>query len=177
VYHLLNSSVVDIGTPGQPVVVVLDTGSSELWVNPTCSSALSSSQAAWCNENPVYDSAKSSSVEDQGESGTLSDGQGSVTGEYLEDVVSVNGVQVPNTIFLDASKTSGMAAGVWGVCFGAALNGQEGNIEYYGLLDLMYLDGIINSRAFSLDLMNVDTAEGIHTPFEKRNAIIGGFFC
>jgi hypothetical protein len=69
-------------------------------------------------------------------------------------------VQVPNTIFLDASSSSDMAAGIWGVCFGAALNGQEGNIEYYALLDLMYLDGIINSRAFSLDLMSVDTAEG-----------------
>ena len=115
----------------------------------------------------MYDSAKSSSVVDQDESGTLSYGQGSVTGEYLEDVVSVNGVQVPNTIFLDASKTTGMAAGVWGVCFGAALNGKEGNIEYYGLLDLMYLDGIINSRAFSLDLMNVDTAEGIQIPHRR----------
>jgi hypothetical protein len=28
------------------------------------------------------------------------------------------------------------------------------------VLDLMYLDGIINSMAFSLDLMSVDTAEG-----------------
>lgn len=53
-----------------------------------------------------------------------------------------------------------MAAGIWGTCFAAPLNGQEGNIEYYGLLDLMYLDGIINSRAFSLDLMGVDTAQG-----------------
>jgi hypothetical protein len=69
-------------------------------------------------------------------------------------------VQVPNTIFLDASSSSEMDAGIWGVCFGAALNGQESNTGYYTLLDLMYLDGIINSRAFSLDLMGVETAQG-----------------
>ena len=69
-------------------------------------------------------------------------------------------MQVPNTIFLDASSSSEMDAGIWGVCFGAALNGQESNTGYYTLLDLMYLDGIINSRAFSLDLMGVDTAQG-----------------
>lgn len=139
---------------------MLDTGSNELWVNPDCSTALDAAQTTWCNGNPVYNSAASSTVVDEDVATTLSYGKGSVTGEYLEDTAWVNGVQVPNTIFLDASTSTKMATGIWGTCFGAALNGQEGNTDYYTLLDLMYLDGVINSRAFSLDLMGVDTAQG-----------------
>ena len=82
-------------------------------------------------------------------------GKGFATGEYLEDTAWVNGVQVPNTIFGDATASNSMAAGIWGVCFAYPLN-----TVYYGLLDLMYLNGNINSRAFSLDLMGVDTAQG-----------------
>jgi hypothetical protein len=142
------------------VVVVLDTGSNELWINPDCSTASSVTQSAWCRGNPVYNPSQSSTAVDEDIANTLNYGKGSASGEYLKDTAWVNEVQVPNTIFLDASSSSDMASGIWGTCFGAALNGQEGNIQYYGLLDLMYLDGIINSRAFSLDLMGVDTEQG-----------------
>jgi Eukaryotic aspartyl protease len=155
-------------------VVVLDTGSNELWVNPDCSTALSAAQSTWCQGNPFYNPSQSSTVVDENVANTFNYGKGSVSGEYLKDTAWVSGVQVPNTIFLDASSSSDMAAGIWGTCFGAALNGQEGNIAYYGLLDLMYLDGIINSRAFSLDLMGVDTAQGtlsqrLHFNFHKNS--------
>jgi hypothetical protein len=137
------------------VVVTLDTGSNELWVNPDCSTALSAAQSTWCLSNPVYNSGASSTVLDEDVQFDLEYGKGSAQGEYLEDIVWVGGVQVPNSIFGDASTSTDMAAGIWGVCFGYPLN-----TVYYTVLDLMYLDGIINSRAFSLDLMSVDTAEG-----------------
>jgi Eukaryotic aspartyl protease len=124
-------------------------------VNADCSTALSAAQSAWCETNPDYNSGTSSTVVDEDVPFDLEYGTGSAQGEYLEDTAYVNGIPVPNTIFGDASTSNDMAAGIWGVCFGYPLN-----TEYYTLLDLMYLDGIINSRAFSLDLMSVDTTEG-----------------
>lgn len=124
-------------------------------MNADCSTALSAAQSAWCQTNPDYNAGASSTVVGEDTPFDFQYGTGYAQGEYLEDVAYVNGIQVPNTIFGDASATNDMAAGIWGVCFGYPLN-----TEYYTLLDLMYLDGIINSRAFSLDLMSVDAAEG-----------------
>ena len=33
-------------------------------------------------------------------------------------------------------------------------------LDYYNVVDQLYVDGFTNSRAFSLDLMSVDVADG-----------------
>lgn len=47
-----------------------------------------------------------------------------------------------------------MFAGILAAGYGVEIAG------YYCLIDEMYLQGIINSRAFSLDLGNIDSAAG-----------------
>ena len=53
-----------------------------------------------------------------------------------------------------ASASSNMETGIIAVGFGVEIAG------YYCMVDQMYLQGIINSRAFSMDLGGVDSTAG-----------------
>jgi len=71
--------------------VQIDTGSSDLWVNPNCIAAGSADQVAFCQYFPVYDPHFSSTAVDTGISMSLSYETGSCSGEYLLDTVAVGG--------------------------------------------------------------------------------------
>ena len=73
-----------------------------LWLLPW---TLSTAQSTWCLSNPVYNSGASPTVVDEDVQFDLEYGEGSAQGEYLEDIVWVGGVQVPNSIFSDASTS------------------------------------------------------------------------
>ena len=53
-----------------------------------------------------------------------------------------------------ASTTASMTTGILAAGYGVEITG------YYGVIDEMYLEGIINSRVFSLDLGSVDSPYG-----------------
>lgn len=78
-----------IGTPSQDVSVILDTGSSELWVSPNCAAAGSASNTAFCKTLPQFDPNASTSLVDTGVSGEISYGKGHVDLEYVSDFVRV----------------------------------------------------------------------------------------
>lgn len=79
----------DIGTPAQKVSVILDTGSSELWVSPNCAAAGSESNVAFCESLSQFDPNASTSLVDTGVSGEISYGKGHVDLEYVSDFVTV----------------------------------------------------------------------------------------
>lgn len=79
---------VTIGTPPQPVWVDLDTGSSELWVDPDCANAYN---PTFCNTVPRYDPSQSSTAVDQDATFEIQYGTGNVDGEYYKDTVGVGG--------------------------------------------------------------------------------------
>lgn len=134
----------------------LDTGSSETWVNPDCSTANTAGQTAECNANPIYNPTKSSTAEDAGVQFSLSYGKGSSSGEYFIDTFVVAGGSIPGMSFGYADTSEAMDAGILAVGYGVEVAG------YYCLIDMMAYDGLIASRAFSLDLGSVDvtTASG-----------------
>jgi hypothetical protein len=81
-------TVVSIGTPPQLVDVQLDTGSSELWVDPYCAGSYN---PTFCNTLPRYDPTTSSTAVDLDGTFDIQYGTGDVEGEYWSDTVNIAG--------------------------------------------------------------------------------------
>lgn len=92
--------IVNIGTPGQPFEVVLDTGSSDLWVV--------GSQCSGCAAAAGFSESKSSTfqADPSAQPVKINYGSGSVSGTLAADVVSMGGFTVSQQVFLLATKTS-----------------------------------------------------------------------
>lgn len=75
-------------------------------------------------------------------------------GEYLEDNFLVGAVSITDLQFGYATSSMQMMTDILGVCYGVEITG------YYCVIDQMYLQGIIASRAFALDLGSVDSVAG-----------------
>jgi hypothetical protein len=65
------------------------------------------------------------------------------------------GVKIIAQQFGDASKTTDMMEGIMGVGWGYGLD-----TPYYNIIDQLAAQGIIHSRAFSLDLASINVAQG-----------------
>lgn len=142
-----------IGTPGQLVEVDFDTGSSELWVNPTCANTF---YPAGCTTNGLYNSALSSTSVNLGTPFSISYGIGSVAGTYVIDIVRAGTASLAKTQFGTATTSQQMMQGILGVGLG---NGFL-TMNYNSLIDQLWSQGAIASRAFSVDLASIDVAQG-----------------
>ncbi|KAH7925633.1 acid protease [Leucogyrophana mollusca] len=93
------SGVVSIGTPAQNLNVVLDTGSSDLWV--------ATSQCTTCaSDIPPFDTSKSSSFKVSTSSIEIQYGSGAVQGTISQDTVSMGGFTVPAQTLLAVTQTT-----------------------------------------------------------------------
>ncbi|KUI68353.1 Aspartic proteinase yapsin-6 [Cytospora mali] len=145
---------IQIGTPPQTVTVILDTGSEELWVNPDCET---SGQTDYCESFSQFDYTESSTIEDTGYSNVLAYGKGNVTIEYVTDVVSIGSASIDQQIFGVGLESYDIPSGIMGL--GPPINGDDEALYSY-IIDSMAIQGIIESRAFSLDLRDVDSPDG-----------------
>ncbi|KAH8116621.1 acid protease [Phellopilus nigrolimitatus] len=104
-----------IGTPGQSFNVILDTGSSDLWVAGTACTE--------CPQNtPLFDSSKSTSFTTSQQSIEISYGSGEVAGEVATDNVNMGGFSISGqTLTLVTQITSGFltapVSGLMGLAF------------------------------------------------------------
>jgi hypothetical protein len=142
-----------IGTPGQPVTVIIDTGSSDLWVNPVCET---SGQPSFCASFPQFDYTSSSTLQDTGAADVLSYGKGNVTLEYVTDVVAIGSAQIKDQVFGVGVESYDIPVGILGL----SPPTSSAQTQYSFVLDSMVSQGLIESRAFSLDLRNVDDPNG-----------------
>jgi len=110
---------ITIGTPGQPFVVILDTGSANLWVpDKTCKT---------CKGKSMFDSSTSTSYVANGKSWSIQYGTGAAKGFLGMDTVSFGaaGTQqlvVPKTTFgqaksIDQDLQQDVADGILGLAF------------------------------------------------------------
>lgn len=90
------SGEITIGTPSQTFQVILDTGSSDLWVvSPSCTG---------CTGTPTFDTSKSSTFQSSSSSVQINYGSGSVKGTVAADTVSFAGFTLSTQKILVATS-------------------------------------------------------------------------
>ena len=158
---------VGIGTPPQSVVVLVDTGSSELWVNPDCTTTRTQLEAQQCAQFGKYNPRKSTTPPigpfggevinygDPTDEATLT----SVEITYYSDNLSVGNANITNQTFGVVTQSEDQGQGILGLA--PDLRGGFDTEEPYSLvLNTMAKQGVISSRAFSLDLRHADAETG-----------------
>ncbi|RGP69082.1 hypothetical protein FLONG3_7935 [Fusarium longipes] len=142
---------VTLGTPGQKVTVNLDTGSAELWVNPVCEKA---QQPAFCADFGHF--GESSTFVDLNTTGGVVYGTGYAYWNYGYDHVVIGSASIRNQVFGVAYDSSFTGVGIMGA--GPDLNGWDA--PYPLVIDSMVKQGLIKSRALSLDIRTIDSDRG-----------------
>lgn len=158
--YLINTTV---GTPPQAIGLQLDTGSSDIW--------FPSSSAPYCEQQggtgcPVgsYDQSASSTYSDPGYGEfeiSYVDGT-QISGQYINDDISIGGVNLTNVTMASATQTGDEGFGIMGIGFPAdesSDTGGQGSFTYPNIIDKLVSEGKINTRSYSLwlDDLNANT--------------------
>lgn len=98
---LLYYGEIGLGTPEQKFAVIMDTGSSNLWVpSRRCRDSEN------CKGHRLYDSSKSSSYKKNGESFAIQYGRGYASGHLSCDTLTIGGATIANQTFGEAEILS-----------------------------------------------------------------------
>jgi saccharopepsin len=94
---------ISLGTPAQDFKVVLDTGSSNLWVPGTACNSIA------CFLHKKYDATASSTYKANGSEFAIRYGSGSLEGYVSQDVLRIGDLKVTKQDFAEATKEPGLA--------------------------------------------------------------------
>ena len=94
---------ISLGTPPQEFKVVLDTGSSNLWVPSSKCSSIA------CFLHAKYDATSSSSYKENGTTFEIRYGSGSLSGFVSSETLDFAGMEIKNQLFAEATEEPGLA--------------------------------------------------------------------
>lgn len=173
---------IDFGTPPQTVTVLVDTGSSELWVNPECENAPSQTQYEQCKSFGTYDPGRSKTPpigpfgRETIRYGDASDEstQTEATIRYYTETLGFGGdSKIVNQTFGVVLASDGVSQGILGLAPDLR-GGFDRDVPYTLVLSSMADQGLINSRVFALDLRHsVDATGAVVYGGIDRNKFIG----
>jgi saccharopepsin len=99
----IDFATVGLGTPPQEFKVVLDTGSSNLWVPSSKCTSIA------CFLHSKYDSSTSSTHKENGTNFEIRYGSGSLSGFVSSDALEFAGLKVKDQLFAEATEEPGLA--------------------------------------------------------------------
>jgi len=94
---------ITLGNPPQTFKVILDTGSSNLWVPSTKCTSIA------CFLHTKYDSSQSSTYKANGSEFSIQYGSGSMEGFVSNDLLAIGDLKIKNQDFAEATKEPGLA--------------------------------------------------------------------
>jgi len=94
---------ITLGSPPQEFKVILDTGSSNLWVPSTQCTSIA------CFLHAKYDSSASSTYKANGSEFAIQYGSGSMEGFISSETLTIGDITIPKLLFAEATKEPGLA--------------------------------------------------------------------
>ena len=157
-------SEIAIGTPAQTFKVVLDTGSSNLWVpSSECGSIA-------CYLHTKYQSSDSSTYKKNGSEFEIRYGSGSLSGFVSQDTVQIGDVKIKHQDFAEATSEPGLAFafgrvdGIMGLGYDT-ISVNKIVPPFYNMID----QGLLDDPVFAFYLGNTANGDG-----DESEAIFGG---
>ena len=160
VYYFIN---ITVGTPSQTLGVLLDTGSSDLWVPDTSSSVCEGSQVG-CSELGGFDPTQSSTYKNIAKNAFsityVSDDQ--IVGDYFADLLSFGDTRIQNMTMGLATDglTQTAITGIMGIGFasGESIASKDPSAIYPNVINQLKDQGFTTSLAYSLWLNDPGTS-------------------
>lgn len=137
------------GNPQQAIQVLVDTGSSELWINPDCATSGPASEQAFClGQVGKYRANNSRTSSTQGEKGRIRYGSGAVNFTYFTDDVGLPNSRAMKKVKYGVATTStGVSSGILGI-----MAGSNVTTKYNNFIDELKIQGLTRSKSYSVAL-------------------------
>ncbi|KAG8623936.1 hypothetical protein KVT40_008912 [Elsinoe batatas] len=153
---------ITVGSPPQTLTVILDTGSSDLYVDASTSAACKDTSSPFTCRGGSFDPSASQSykvVDPNGFNTSFGDGS-TATGDFCTDTVGIGNVVIQGVqlgVATDISSTTGYAVSLMGV--GYSYN-EASSRQYPNMPEVLQQAGAISSRLYSIFLNSFGDATG-----------------
>ena len=147
-------AIIKVGSPPQNFKVIFDTGSSNLWIQSNIC------KTSGCLQHKGFDTTKSRTFKKHYVNGkipifSIRYGTGKITGEFVEDIVNVAGIEVKNQVFGLTYREEGFA--FYNVPFEGILGLSFPSVKLTH--SVPYLDNVIKNHLLSYNIFSLFLSE------------------